>query len=77
MKTGAHSVIGSGAPIHPPSFTQALDYEAEIGVVIGRAAEDVPEKDAMNYVAGYLNCNDMSARDYVKREGLPNQMIHD
>ena len=77
MKTSAHSVIGSRQPIRHPAFTRQLDWEAEIGVVIGRPAENVPLAEAMRCVAGYLNVNDLSAREYVKREGLPNQIIHD
>jgi 2-keto-4-pentenoate hydratase/2-oxohepta-3-ene-1,7-dioic acid hydratase in catechol pathway len=39
------------------------DYEAELGVVIGRWAKNVREPDALNYVLGYCNLNDLSARD--------------
>jgi 2-keto-4-pentenoate hydratase/2-oxohepta-3-ene-1,7-dioic acid hydratase in catechol pathway len=77
LKTAAHSIIGHGAPIRYPQFSKQLDYEAEIGVVIGRFAENVAEADAMDSVAGYVIVNDLSARDYVRREILPNQTAHD
>jgi 2-keto-4-pentenoate hydratase/2-oxohepta-3-ene-1,7-dioic acid hydratase in catechol pathway len=54
LKTAAHSIIGHGAPIRYPRFSKQLDYEAEIGVVIGRLAENVAESDAMDTVAGYV-----------------------
>jgi 2-keto-4-pentenoate hydratase/2-oxohepta-3-ene-1,7-dioic acid hydratase in catechol pathway len=69
VKTSAHSVIGPGAPIHLPKFSKMVDWEAEIGVVIGRAMRDLTEERAMDAVAGYTIVNDLSARDYIKREG--------
>ncbi len=77
LKTPAHSAIGHKAPIRAPKFSSRLDYEAEIGVVIGQLCENVSEDRAMAAVAGYLIVNDLSARDYARREGLPNQNIHD
>jgi len=68
VKTSAHSVIGPGAPIRLPRFSKMVDWEAEIGVVIGRAARDLHEERAMEAVAGYTIINDLSARDYIKRE---------
>jgi 2-keto-4-pentenoate hydratase/2-oxohepta-3-ene-1,7-dioic acid hydratase in catechol pathway len=77
LKTSAHSAIGNGMPIRHPSFTSKLDYEAEIGVVIGEFADNISEARAMDVIAGYLIINDLSARDYARRETLPNQMTHD
>jgi 2-keto-4-pentenoate hydratase/2-oxohepta-3-ene-1,7-dioic acid hydratase in catechol pathway len=77
LKTSAHSAIGHGAPIRHPSFTSKLDYEAEIGVVIGQFVDNISEARAMDAVAGYTIINDLSARDYARRETLPNQMTHD
>ncbi|GGH46542.1 fumarylacetoacetate hydrolase family protein [Microbacterium album] len=45
------------------SLTNAVDYEAELGVIIGRAARDVTEDEALDYVFGYTVVNDISARD--------------
>ena len=59
----ANSVIGPGEPIVVPRATEQPDYEAELGVVIGRTAFEVPVDEALGHVAGYLCCNDVSARD--------------
>jgi 2-keto-4-pentenoate hydratase/2-oxohepta-3-ene-1,7-dioic acid hydratase in catechol pathway len=47
----------------PLSVSKQVDYEVELGVVIGRTAKGVKAKDAMGYVAGYMTINDVSARD--------------
>jgi len=47
----------------PPSVSKEVDYEVELGVVIGKAALNVAEKDALDYVMGYTVVNDVSARD--------------
>lgn len=39
------------------------DYEAELSIVLGRSGRDIPESEAMNYVAGYTASNDVSARN--------------
>lgn len=46
-----------------PSFVTRLDYEAEIGVIIGKETKNVSEKDAMDSVFGYMVFHDVSARD--------------
>lgn len=50
-----------------PGVTEQLDYEVELGVVIGRRAKSVTEEDAKAYVFGYMVANDVSARDWQKR----------
>ncbi len=50
-----------------PGVTEQLDYEAELGVVIGRTAKGVTEEDSKDYVFGYVVANDVSARDWQKR----------
>ncbi len=58
------SVIGPGDSIvWDPDVTTQVDYEAELGVVIGKHARHVSQADAFDYIAGYLNGNDVSARD--------------
>ena len=47
----------------PASVTQQVDYEVELGIVIGKRARDVAEKDALDYIMGYTVVNDVSARD--------------
>ena len=51
-----------------PSFTEKLDYELELGMVIGPDRKDIAEKDASAYIAGYTIFNDVSARDMQSRE---------
>jgi 2-keto-4-pentenoate hydratase/2-oxohepta-3-ene-1,7-dioic acid hydratase in catechol pathway len=60
----ANSLIGSGEPIVlPPAHADHADYEAELAVVIGRAALRVSAEDALDYVAGAMPFNDVTARD--------------
>jgi 2-keto-4-pentenoate hydratase/2-oxohepta-3-ene-1,7-dioic acid hydratase in catechol pathway len=58
------AVTGPGAPVPLPSVCTQIDYEAELVVVIGKTAKHVSEQDALKYVAGYMNGNDVSARDW-------------
>jgi 2-keto-4-pentenoate hydratase/2-oxohepta-3-ene-1,7-dioic acid hydratase in catechol pathway len=71
LKTSANSIIGSGVPARLPSFSRQVDWEAELGVVIGRPTRNIPESRALEAVAGYVILNDLSARDLMKREGTP------
>ncbi|WP_065571205.1 fumarylacetoacetate hydrolase family protein [Microbacterium oleivorans] len=47
----------------PRSLSQSVDYEAELGVIIGRPARDVAREDALDHVWGYTVVNDITARD--------------
>jgi len=59
-----NAIIGPGEPITwDPRLTQQVDYEAELGVVIGKRAKRVSEVEALDFVFGYVNLNDVSARD--------------
>ncbi len=61
------SVIGPYDTIHVhPAQTQRVDYEAELGVVIGKTAYQVKRADALHHVFGYTVINDVSARDIQK-----------
>ena len=71
MKNTAGAIIGPDAPARLPSFSKQVDWEAELGVVIGKQCRHVREADAFSVVAGYLIVNDLSARDLMKREGSP------
>jgi 2-keto-4-pentenoate hydratase/2-oxohepta-3-ene-1,7-dioic acid hydratase in catechol pathway len=62
-----NAVIGSGSNIILPRVTEQIDYEAELGFVIGKRGRYVPLDKAMSHVAGYLPINDVSARDYQMR----------
>ena len=58
------SVIGSGAPIpFDPSISSELDWEVELGVVIGTGGRNIPHQDALSHLFGYTVINDISARD--------------
>lgn len=60
----ANSLIGSGQEIVlPAAHPDYVDYEAELAVVIGRAARNVDAASALHYVAGAMPFNDVSARD--------------
>ncbi|MDQ0253309.1 2-keto-4-pentenoate hydratase/2-oxohepta-3-ene-1,7-dioic acid hydratase in catechol pathway/uncharacterized damage-inducible protein DinB [Evansella vedderi] len=63
----ANTVIGPEDDIPYFPITEKLDYEAELGVVIGKRAKDVPQEDALDYVAGYTIVNDVTSRDLQKR----------
>jgi 2-keto-4-pentenoate hydratase/2-oxohepta-3-ene-1,7-dioic acid hydratase in catechol pathway len=63
------SLIGPGdAIVIPPSVTKC-DYEAELGVVIGRTVKAVSKQNALEAVAGYVVANDVSARDLQFADG--------
>ncbi len=58
-----NALTGPYDPIVLPAESNSVDYEGELGVVIGRRARFVPEDEALSYVGGYLAVNDVSARD--------------
>jgi acylpyruvate hydrolase len=59
----ANSLIGHGATIIPPMVTDQVDYEAELAVVIGKRGTHISADQALDYVAGAMPLNDVSARD--------------
>lgn len=59
----ANAISGPGAPIVLTKASEKIDYEAEFAFVIGKTAKHVAEADALDYVAGYMMLNDVSARD--------------
>jgi 2-keto-4-pentenoate hydratase/2-oxohepta-3-ene-1,7-dioic acid hydratase in catechol pathway len=61
------SVCGPGDPVHMPRVSSALDYEGELGVVIGRRCRHVPKQRAAEVIAGYVVVNDVSVRDWQLR----------
>ncbi len=59
-----NSITGPTDPIIiPKEITKEVDYEAELGVVIGKRAKNISKEDALDYVFGYTVLNDISARD--------------
>jgi 2,4-diketo-3-deoxy-L-fuconate hydrolase len=67
-----HSVIGPNETIVLPHTSRQVDWECELGAVIGRPCRNVFVKDALDFVAGYTIVNDISARDIIVREDWPN-----
>ena len=57
-------INGPYSPIHKPAASDKLDYEAELGMVIGKRCRHVKAADAAAVIAGYLVCNDVSVRDW-------------
>jgi len=62
------SVIGSEADIVYPLASQRVDYEGELGVVIGRRTRYVPPQDTHEYILGFTCVNDVTARDIQARD---------
>jgi 2-keto-4-pentenoate hydratase/2-oxohepta-3-ene-1,7-dioic acid hydratase in catechol pathway len=60
-------VAGPGDPVWMPRISQALDYEGELGLVIGKRCRHVPRERAHEVIAGYLVVNDVSIRDWQLR----------
>ena len=60
----ATSANGPYAPIHSPPETQMLDYEGELGVVIGKRCRRVSKQDANRAIAGFCVLNDVSVREW-------------
>lgn len=63
-----NSLVGQDTEIIPPAATKELDYELELGVVIGNRGRNIPVDSAWDYVAGFTIINDFSARDLLREE---------
>jgi len=63
----ATCVTGPSDPIHMPRVSKALDYEGELGFVIGQRCRHVPQARAREVIAGYLVVDDVSVRDWQLR----------
>jgi 2-keto-4-pentenoate hydratase/2-oxohepta-3-ene-1,7-dioic acid hydratase in catechol pathway len=64
-----NTLIGDGDAVVLPPESAQVDYEAELGVVIGTTAKRVSEAEALDHVAGYICVNDISARDLQFADG--------
>ena len=62
-------IVGANDNVMIPMDSTQLDWEVELGVVIGRTARYVAAKDALRYVAGYCVVNDVSERDFQLKRG--------
>jgi 2-keto-4-pentenoate hydratase/2-oxohepta-3-ene-1,7-dioic acid hydratase in catechol pathway len=63
-----HALLGHDAPAWAPAGSRELDYELELGVIIGRGGRDIRPTEAWNHVAGFTIVNDLSARDLQRAE---------
>jgi 2-keto-4-pentenoate hydratase/2-oxohepta-3-ene-1,7-dioic acid hydratase in catechol pathway len=64
-----NALIGPGEPIVIPRLSTQVDYEAELGVLIGERVRGVSEENALESVRGYICLNDVSARDLQFSDG--------
>ena len=62
------SIVGPEDQVAAPPGSQALDYELEVAIIIGRRGRDIPAGEADHYIFGYSVLNDWSARDLQQRE---------
>lgn len=67
-----NALAGDGETVTLPAASAKVNYEAEVAVVIGRRAREVPVDEALDHVAGYTLVNDLSARDL---QGLSSQWM--
>jgi 5-oxopent-3-ene-1,2,5-tricarboxylate decarboxylase/2-hydroxyhepta-2,4-diene-1,7-dioate isomerase len=72
---GPGSAIGHRGVTRRPDDVTFMHYECELAVVIGRSAQQVSHKDAMQYVAGYTIANDYAIRDYLENYYRPNLRV--
>jgi 2-keto-4-pentenoate hydratase/2-oxohepta-3-ene-1,7-dioic acid hydratase in catechol pathway len=63
------SLIGNGDAILYPKLSQRVDFEGELGLIIGKTARKVKRADAWQYIAGFTCVNDVTARDLQKKDG--------
>jgi 2-keto-4-pentenoate hydratase/2-oxohepta-3-ene-1,7-dioic acid hydratase in catechol pathway len=71
VKSSRSAVVGPGARVKLPVYSQMVDWEVELAAVIGRPARDVTVEKALDYVAGYTIADDLSARDVMRRDKNP------
>lgn len=67
-KSNRFSVVGHGAVVRMPAYTQQFDYELEWGIIVGKGGRDIPLSTARDHIAGYTIFNDFSARDIQMKE---------
>lgn len=64
------SLLGSGGIVRLPALSKRVDYEGELGIVIGRRCRNLgAEEDVRQYIRGYVCVNDVTARDIQKSDG--------
>ena len=63
------SIIGPNDPIEIPKGAEKVDWEVELGIVIGKTAKNIAENEAINHIAGYCVVNDVSERAFQLERG--------
>ncbi|MBS7656879.1 MAG: fumarylacetoacetate hydrolase family protein [Candidatus Bathyarchaeia archaeon] len=63
------AIVGPEEPVKKPSFVEKLDYEVELGVVIGKVGRNIPVSKVKEHIFGYTVFNDISARDIQFKDG--------
>lgn len=63
------AIIVDGAPIERPAGYERVDYEGELGVVIGKRAQRVTREQALDFALGFTIVNDVTVRDLQKKDG--------
>lgn len=63
------SLIASGDAIIYPTLSERVDFEGELGIVIGDRARNISREDALDYILGFTIVNDVTARDLQKKDG--------
>src|SRR5947209_20607801 len=71
-----NTLVGHGADVVYPKDSSNVHYEAELVVVIGRRGRRIPASAALEYVLGYSIGNDISARDFQRREMAMGFVLH-
>lgn len=62
-KANRMAVVGPDTDVHWPAYSKVMDYELEMGCVIGKAGRDISREDARAHIFGFMIFNDFSARD--------------
>ncbi len=69
------AVVGPDEPVIYPSYTKELDYELEMGIIIGKKCKEVTPEEAVDCIAGYTVFNDITARD-IQRIEMKNGLLN-
>ena len=68
LKPPSSLITGGDSIVYPPQSSR-VDFEGEIGIVIGRQGRNIAAANAMDYIFGYTCVNDITARDLQKKDG--------
>ncbi|MHB1492462.1 MAG: fumarylacetoacetate hydrolase family protein [Thermoplasmataceae archaeon] len=66
--TSNSNFVPHNGKVDYPPFTKELDFEMEVGIIIGKGGKDIPEDQALDHIFGMVLMNDWSARDLQRRE---------